>query len=261
MRAAFEAGTNGDRPLVERRCNQALDAEHRLGEPSGGMVEAWVCDARGNLEFTYGSFNVAADHWQEAGERALAAGQRAFAAFEFASAANLRIGGADETEAVEAATRALALARLYCGPATISLARGYLVNALVTVDPDRARALIEESGSDQEEAVQGAAVAARLGDWPLTLRFTRSVIPVLHWQGRPSSPPRHAQPHGTRPRRHPTGGGGPAPGSGTGHRQDLDGRLAGPAQLPRPGQRHRETGPPRRADPTRSSPRSRAAAS
>jgi predicted ATPase/class 3 adenylate cyclase len=181
-RAAFEAGTNGDGALVELRCTQALEAEQRLGGPSAGMLEAWVSDARGNLEFTYGVFNAAAEHWQEAGEQAFAAGQKAFAALELASAANLRIGTDDDRDAVEAATHALDLARQFCGPATISLARGYLANALVGVDPERARALILESGSDQEEAVQGAAVAARLGDWPLTLQFTRSVIPVLHWQ-------------------------------------------------------------------------------
>jgi hypothetical protein len=132
---------------------------------------------------------AAAEHYQRAGELALAAGYLGYAAARFATAAVFRVGAGDEAGVVDAATAALALARQSGGSSAIIHALRALASALARTDPARARALLAESIEimdrfGNENAVEGtqvAIVAARLGDWPLTLRLARQAIPLLHW--------------------------------------------------------------------------------
>jgi hypothetical protein len=189
VKAAIEAAQRADHPLVEERCAQALDAGRRLGDPFSGLLEAWVYFAYAMSATNSGSFEAAADHLQRSGELALAAGQRAYAATRFANAAALRVGGADEAGVVDTATRAFALARQSGGSFAIVTALAALASGLARTDPARAGVLLAEavetmdrSGSENiGEATQAAIVAARLGDWPLTLRLARRAIPLLHW--------------------------------------------------------------------------------
>jgi predicted ATPase len=189
VKSAIEAARQCNDRLVEERCAQALDAGRRLGDPFGGLLEAWVCFVRAGSAMNSGSFEAAADHFERAGELALAADRPAFAAHRFANAAALRVGAADEVAVVNTATRALALARQSGGSFVIVAALAALASALARTDPARARVLLAEaietmgrSGSENiAEPTQAAIVAARLGDWPLTLRLARQAIPQLHW--------------------------------------------------------------------------------
>jgi predicted ATPase/class 3 adenylate cyclase len=191
VKAAFEAAQRVDRRLAEERCAQALDAGRRLGDPTGGLLDAWACFAHALLEMTCGSFEAAADDAERAGELALAAGHPAFAAARLATSAALRVGAADEATVVDVATRALALVRQSGGSHAIMQALAALASALARTDPSRARALFAEYletsdrfGADSAaERLQATIVAARLGDWPLTLRQARRAIPLLHWRG------------------------------------------------------------------------------
>ena len=189
VKSAMEAAQRGDLWLVEERCAQALDAARRLGDPFGGLLEAMMCFVRAGSAMNSGSFEAAADHYQRSGELALAGGHPAIAAHRFATAATLRVGSADEAGVVDTATQALALARQSGGSYAIVAALAALASALARTDPPRARALLaeaietmERSGSENTaEPTQAAIVAARLGDWPLTLRMARQGIPMLHW--------------------------------------------------------------------------------
>jgi predicted ATPase len=193
VKAASEAAERADQRLVEERCAQAVDAARRLGGPSGGLLDYWVCFARGLLETNCGSFDVAADDFERAGELALAAGDLGFAAGRFATSAALRVGGADETGVVDVATRALALARQSGGSNAIMLGLAALAIVLARSDPARARALFAEYleisdrvGADNAALrLQATIVAARLGDWPLTLQLARRAIPLLQWRAIP----------------------------------------------------------------------------
>jgi len=190
---ATQAAYRGDRRLVEERCAQALDAEHRLGHPSGDHLDAWVSTARGFLELTVGSAAAAAAHWQRAAGAAAAAGDRAQAAHWTAAAASMRVGVDDDDDdsLIEAATRGLTLTRESAGPLSIDGALVTLASALARVDPARAAALLAEaidtnSALGHETAIgftQKAIVAARLGDWPLTPRLARRAIALGHWEG------------------------------------------------------------------------------
>jgi hypothetical protein len=189
VKAAVEATERGDRRLVEELCAQALDAERPLGDPSGGLLDVRVSLAQGLLEMNRGFYETAADHFQRGGELALAAGNLAFAAEMFTNAASVGVGGADEAGAVDAANRALTLARQSAAPLTTNMALTAVASALARVDPARARTLLTEAidamgGLGSEYAGQltlAVIVAARLGDWPLTLPLSRRAIPLLHW--------------------------------------------------------------------------------
>jgi len=187
--AATEAAGRGDRPTVERRCAQALDAERRLGDPSGGRVDALVCVARFVLEMTLGSFEEAAAYGRRAAEFASAAGDLAQAAAWSYSTPSMLVGGDDEVGVIEAANDALRLARQSAGPITINGALVVLASGLARVDPVRARALLTEAVETMEgpenstQLTQKAIVAARVGDWRLTLRLARHAIGLAHWDG------------------------------------------------------------------------------
>jgi hypothetical protein len=190
VKAALEAAQRVDRRLAEERYAQALDAGRRLGDPTGGLLEACACFAHSLLEMTCGSFEAAADDNERAGELALAAGYLGFAAARFASAAAFRVGAVDDAAVVDLATRALALARQSGGSGAIIRALAALASALARTDPSRARALFAEyletsdrvGAESAAERLQATIVAARLGDWPLTLRQARRAIPLLHWR-------------------------------------------------------------------------------
>jgi predicted ATPase/class 3 adenylate cyclase len=190
VKAASEAAERADRQLAEERYAQALDAERRLGGPSGGLLDYWLCFAHGILEMNCGCFDAAADNFERAGELALAAGLLGSAAARFATSAAVRGDAADDAAVVDVATRALALARQSGGSHAIMRALAALAVVLARSDPARARALFAEYldigdrvGADSAaESLQATIVAARLGDWPLTLRLARRAIPVLQWR-------------------------------------------------------------------------------
>jgi predicted ATPase/class 3 adenylate cyclase len=192
-RAANDAAGAADRRTVEERCAQSLDAERRRGDPSGGLVGAWVCQAEGLLESGYGLWRAAADHGQRGAGLALAAGHAAMASGLLGAAAVSLVASGDEAGAIDAATRALTLARQSAGARTINQAVTSLAMAVADTDPARARALLTEAFETMEEVgyaqaglmLSGANVAARLGDWRLTLRLTRRAIPEAHWMGAP----------------------------------------------------------------------------
>jgi predicted ATPase len=189
VKAAIEDADGGNQGLVEERCARALDAERRLGDPSGGLLDAWVWFVQAVLEMGRGFPVVAAEHFQRAGELGLAAGYLGYAAARFATAAALRVGTGDEAGVIDAATGALVLASQSGGSLAIIHALSALASALARTDPARARALLAESieimdrigKENAAERAQAAIVAARLGDWPLTLRLARQAIPLLHW--------------------------------------------------------------------------------
>jgi len=186
--AAMEAALRVDRETVERCCTEALDALQRLGTPSPELLGAFVASARLFVETTSGFWDAAAEQADRGAELALAAGHPELAAYGLASAAAVRVGG-DDPDVIDAATRALALARQSAGPAIIRMALLALAGALAGLDPDRARSLLTEAVQmdtgyeDANPLTQQAILAARLGDWRLTLELARRAIPLAHWAG------------------------------------------------------------------------------
>jgi hypothetical protein len=160
-----------------------------LGNPSGALLEGWVCAARGTLELNLGFYEASVDCHQRAGELVSAAGQFGQAANWFGGAATVLAGSGDDARAIETASRALALARRAGAPMTVSFALAVQASALARTDPLRTKALLadaidamDQAGSDHATYLTHAGiVAARLGDWALTLRLARRAIPLWHW--------------------------------------------------------------------------------
>jgi hypothetical protein len=106
-------------------------------------------------------------------------------------AAAMRTMAAELDAAVPLASEGLEIARRIGTPLLIAMSLMALAGALVDRDPDRARTLLEESlelrsavgfeGADP--STQAALIAAKTGDWLLTLQIAKRAIPYLRWGG------------------------------------------------------------------------------
>jgi predicted ATPase/class 3 adenylate cyclase len=188
-KAGYELSLGGDRFGVQELCNHAIEAERQLGNPSGGLVEMSVHAALGSVEVTHGSWTAAAEHNQRAGELALLAGDSAIAARWFANAAGARFGGEEDTAAIATAHRSVELAREAAGPLTISVTLSFLAMVLADTDPSQSQALLRDALAAEEhlgntncaQLLSAANLAARVEDWPLSLRLVRRAIPLAAW--------------------------------------------------------------------------------
>jgi predicted ATPase/class 3 adenylate cyclase len=190
-KSAVDAGTAGDRQLVDERCAQLIDAERRLGGRDGRLIEAWIADARATLETTYGQFHAAASHFRQAGELRSSEGEFGLAGMNFATASYWLVGTPDEADAVTMAEQAVTLAKQTGAPHQMAAGLA-LANALAGSEPARSRELLQEALEDMDrhryhedstQSTAAAIVAARLGEWRLTLELARRALPILHWRG------------------------------------------------------------------------------
>jgi predicted ATPase/class 3 adenylate cyclase len=188
--AAVQAASHGDRRSAENLCEDALAAGQRLGDPDH-RVEFIVSNVRAALAYAIGATHDAALHMEHSVEIGRATGNDVWVAALLGNAAVFRAMAGEGDAAVPLATEGLALARELEMPSVISMNLAALAGALTERDPPRARALLRESievrtrlGYESwAEFTQSALIAARLEDWPLTLRLAQSAIDYLHWRG------------------------------------------------------------------------------
>jgi predicted ATPase/class 3 adenylate cyclase len=188
--ASLRAAQRGDLESAETFCAQALGAAQRLGDPDRYTAEL-VCLTRANVAFSIGAVHDAAIHIRRSVEIARSAGQLPSVVAGLNGAATLYAMADDADTAVPLATEGLALARRVGIPSLIAMNLAALAGALADQDPQRAQALLHESvqlraGLDYEnwgELTQAVLIAARLGDWPLTLELASRSIRHLHWIG------------------------------------------------------------------------------
>jgi predicted ATPase/class 3 adenylate cyclase len=189
--AALFAAFRGDRQHAETLGDDALAAARRLDSDLRPHVELVVSNTRGSLAFQRGALHDAAVHAERSVAIARAAGSNLFVAGNLAAAAMYHAMAGESDAAIPLAEEGLALARQIGQPTVIVMNLAAFAAALADEDPQRARALLWESielrkwlGYEQTfEITQAVLVAARIGDWPLTLELASRSVRGLHWLG------------------------------------------------------------------------------
>ncbi|OBK76342.1 adenylate/guanylate cyclase domain-containing protein [Mycobacterium sp. 1164985.4] len=177
MVAAYEALDSGDPRRAAVYCRQALDsAQYVVLEGPPLAIDAYTLRAEESL--ARGSYTEAVQAYSQAAELAEANGYPGIAAIFLAySVSSALLGSMDSDAATARAERAMVLARRSDMPGATVIALNALALSLVDTDPERSRALLDESAqrcsSPSQEIAPGfitaSLVAGRLRDWPLTL--------------------------------------------------------------------------------------------
>jgi predicted ATPase/class 3 adenylate cyclase len=193
MNAGFDAWRRGDAQLTLALCDQALAAEQRLGPTPGAHLGVASSVLRGNVAQAAGASDDAAGYYLDAARHAQAAEISALAAIYLGSAAQI-VSYVDPSAARRHATEGLALARQTGMPLAIVWNLFGLAHAVAADDPDQARFLLAEAlqlatalGYESPFELSSAVFcAARLQEWPTTLRF---IGRVLHHHARSGTLP------------------------------------------------------------------------
>jgi predicted ATPase/class 3 adenylate cyclase len=189
--AAIKTAQRGDLESAETLCEQALDAQRRLGADPEPVVDVIVMSTRSAIAYSRGAVHDAAINLELVLEIVRPTGNLAWISNVLYGAATFHAMAGDPDAATPLATEGLALARRVEMPHLITSNLAALAGALADRDPERARALLRESiqlraSLDYEnwgELTQAVLISARLRDWPLTLELASPSIRHLHWTG------------------------------------------------------------------------------
>jgi hypothetical protein len=190
--SAGMSATHGELERVEDACQEALDAARRLGSDRARRdVDYVVCFARGARAFALGWWTESARYGQQAAHIALQDGRDTTAAGMLASAADSHTMAGDPEAGMRLAEQALQLACSAGAPITKAFCLLALAGTLAHREPRRARSLLEEGLALRErldiesvtEVTQATLIAARMGDWPLTLQLADRSIRHIQWAG------------------------------------------------------------------------------
>jgi hypothetical protein len=190
--SAYDAAARGDVASVESACELALAATDRLrSDPEDWRVEQLVDAARAAAAIATGDWEASAVHNEHAAEIGRAVGRRTVLANALMGAATGRVMAGDPDAAAPLASEGLEVARAAGTPIQIVMSLVALAGALVEREPERTRALLDESlklrdalgFEGSSTAAQTTLIAARTRDWALTLQFAERAIRYLHWGG------------------------------------------------------------------------------
>jgi hypothetical protein len=190
--SALSATTRGALDGVEGSCQEALQASRRLtSQHERRSVEALIAEVQYGRLLALGQWRESAGYrlqaaaiYQEDGRETVAAGSLAAAAHSYTMAGDPQAG-------IDLARQALALARSTGAPITVSFCLVGLAGALADTEPLQARRLLDEALAMREsldieaadEVTQATLIAARMGDWPLTLQLADRSIRHQQWGG------------------------------------------------------------------------------
>jgi ATP/maltotriose-dependent transcriptional regulator MalT len=191
MVAAYHTIWTGDYHSADELCQQALEAERRLLAPlQGPRIESDVCALQAQAALGAGAYPDAVSGYARAAELAAADGFPGIAAMYLAfGVSSAVLGGGAIDQAAAKAEESVALARRSGNPAAIVMSLNALALTLVEHDPERARALLQDSvkrgTTPGEEISQGfvtaCLVAGCLRDWDLTLALTARSMYLWRW--------------------------------------------------------------------------------
>jgi predicted ATPase len=193
--SAIISSNNGELERVEGACQAALDAAHRLSsEREQRRVEFLVATARLLRFVAIGRWRESVAYGEQAARIALQDGREAAAAAALNGAAAGCTMSGDPDAGAALAGEALRLARAGGGPIIVGSCLVGLAGTLADREPRRARELLEEAlalrGSLDIESVnevtQATLIAARMGDWALTLQLADRSIRHIQWGGQRS---------------------------------------------------------------------------
>jgi tetratricopeptide (TPR) repeat protein len=189
--AAWHSFYSGDYSTAEKLCQQALQAEQRLGSTfHGPRIKSDVHAFQAEASLSAGDYEDAVSTYTQAAELAGADGYPGLAAMELSYAVSTALlGGGDIKQATAMAEQSVALARQSGMPGAITLSLNALALTSVERDPARARVLlrevIERSSNPGAEIpngyLTGCVVAGRLRDWDLTLALAAKTMYLYRW--------------------------------------------------------------------------------
>jgi predicted ATPase len=186
------SANHGELSLVEDACQEALGAARRLGsERERRRVEWFVASARTTSAFALGRWRESAASSEYGARVALQDGRKAAAAGNLAGAAISYVMAGDPEAGVGLAEEALELARSAGAPLAVTFCLVVLAGTLAECEPRRARGFLEEGLTLRQslgiesvlEVTQATLIAARMGDWPLTVQLADRSIRHLQWGG------------------------------------------------------------------------------
>jgi predicted ATPase/class 3 adenylate cyclase len=190
--SAATATGRGELDHVEDSCQAALRAADRLSaQDERREVEFFVAVARGVRLLALGHWREAAANAEQTAAIAQDNGREGRAAVGLASAANCYTMAGDPQAGVDMAKKALEVSRAAGGPMSVAFCLVVLAGALAEAEPPRARRLLEEALVLREslaietasEVTAATLIAARMGDWALTLRLADRSVRHLQWGG------------------------------------------------------------------------------
>jgi hypothetical protein len=190
--AAYKAQHIGDWQRVDELCQQALEAEQRLGVFHGLRIEVETCSLQAQNSLASGAYSDAVSGYARAAELANADGYSGLAAIFLAYKLNCALlGGASAKEMETTGEESVALARRSGMPGAMVISLNSLAMTLAEGDPNRAKALLRESvqlaSTPGQEVATGfltaALVATRLGDWNAALALAARTMLLWRWIG------------------------------------------------------------------------------
>jgi hypothetical protein len=190
--AAYKAQSTGDWHRVDELCQQALEAERRLGGFRGPRIEMETCSLQAQHSLARGAYAEAVSSYARAAELAAADGYPGLAAIFLAYKVSCAIlGGTAAKEMEQAGEESVALARRSGMPGAMVISLNSLAMTLAEREPNRAKAVLHESielaSSPGQEVATGfltaSLVATRLGDWNVALALAARTMVLWRWVG------------------------------------------------------------------------------
>jgi predicted ATPase len=190
--SAAAAPIRGDLEHVADICQEALQASARVSsQHERRQVEFLVAAAQHGRLVALGQWREAAGLAEQAAWVARENGIEFQAAAMLAGAATSYTMAGDPEAGIGGARQALELAHAVGAPMTVSFCLVSLAGAVAQSEPVQARTLLEEALAMRDsldieaddEVTQATLIAARMGDWPLTLQLADPSIRHLQWAG------------------------------------------------------------------------------
>jgi predicted ATPase len=188
--AAYKAQSIGDWQRVDELCQQALDAEGRLGAQHGPSTEMETCSLQAQSFLARGAYADAVSAYAKAAELAEADGYLGMAAIYLAYKVSCALlGGISAEEMQPTVEESVALARRSGMPGALVISLNSMAMALAERDPHRAKALLHESvvlaSTPGQEVATGflmaALVATRLSEWKVALALSARTMVLWRW--------------------------------------------------------------------------------
>jgi tetratricopeptide (TPR) repeat protein len=188
--AAYKEQSIGDWQRVDELCEQALEAEERLGRFHGPRIEIETNGLQAQSFLARGAYADAVSAYDRAAKLAEADIYSGMAAIYRAYKVSCALlGGVAAQEIESTVEEAVALARRSGMPGAIVISLNSMAMTLAERDPKRARAVLHESvvlaSTPGQEVATGflmaALVATRLGEWTAALALSARTMVLWRW--------------------------------------------------------------------------------
>jgi predicted ATPase len=188
--AAYKAQSIGDWRRVNELCQQAMEAERRLGSLHGPRIEMETCSLQAQNFLATGAYAEAISAYTRAAELANDDGFTGMAAIFLAYKVSCALLGGAAAKGLESTVeKSVALARRSGMPGAMVISLNSMAMTLADRDPNRAKAVLREcvelASTPGQEVATGFLMAAlgatRLGEWQIAIALAARTM--MLWRG------------------------------------------------------------------------------